>query len=617
MWTANKRLFSTLKINPGPGGSWGGLARIVIISLSGYLGYAAYDNYGKKNLFEELEEKLRTEREYIKNTELNNNNKLRVNNPDNISIQIEKKPEISESKSDSFEQTQIEEVKSPEINEKTVTESIRLEIQSGLDSSVEKTVEINPSPPDLTAETIKDPEVSSKLTTVNVEELKSSISEPETPSPDVNAPVSPSTPDPNDSSSEGTPTSSASSKSDPQPDYSALDISQLKLEIQEEYKKRENELFEKLESSFALFLHEYSPRLAQSSSPGKVLSEQLDFSKYSIEDLQKKYENIITAYEERLENLGVKNYDAFIERLRDQKRKWKLRLEQAQADYQAELQQKIKDRDEQWAKFLENEQNDAELHYEQQSKLDEEYVKQKTVLQMTKEFEQELKSITLSLEQATESRLKQLEDIILKIKEMETIQSDHFNIITKLKSIHNVHVSIENLQRTLNYDTGNLTRDLNVVIEEAKNDEVIQNALGKIEYLYNDMVEKGIPKLKQIQKHFEIASNRARRAALIKEKTLGNVLASMIAIKFIPKNIKTVDDADTFSILRSAEIALEKGNLRQALQEITQLKGYPSEEMTEVVKDISIRLAMTDLLEILSGYTVSVVQNLLTNRVIN
>ena len=385
-------------------------------------------------------------------------------------------------------------------------------------------------------------------------------------------------------------------------------IENLRSDLLIEQSKREGVLLAKLEASFTKMINEYSPRFASSKdTPARVLSQQIDFSKSTVEELQKKYEALIYAYEDRLESLGVKNYDAFIERLRMQKRKWKERMELAHDEYLQELNHKIEERDAHWNNFLLLEQEDSEQHYEQQAKIDKKYITQETELKMTIDFEGKLREITDSLEQATSNRLKQLEEITKKIKEMEVI-------IVKLKSIHNMHVSIEGLQRTLNLDKGNLTQDLKVVVSESRNDEVIKSAIFKLDPFYPEMVEKGIPKIKQIRNRFDEASQRARRAALLTSKSFFNVLASMLAVKLIPKNIKTVDDADTYSVLKMTEDALDREDLREALRLIDRLQGFPREEMQGVAKDISIRLAITDLIEVLTGYTVSAVQKALTNR---
>ena len=236
---------------------------------------------------------------------------------------------------------------------------------------------------------------------------------------------------------------------------------------------------------------------------------------------------------------------------------------------------------------------------------------------MTNSFEIDLKNITLSLEGNTEERLKQLNLIYNKMKEIEEVHKKHYYMILKLKDVHKMHISIENLQKTLTMDQGNLSKDLEYLLTQANADVVISSALKRIDPLYEDMVLKGIPKLKQIQDHFAKASLRARRAALIKKKNFFNAFTSLIAIQFIQKNVKIVDDNDTFSILRAAEEALEKGDLRKSLQEINRLSGFPSEEMVEITKDIKLRLAIIDLIEILTGYTVSEVQKLLNNQTLN
>ena len=385
-------------------------------------------------------------------------------------------------------------------------------------------------------------------------------------------------------------------------------IEGLRADLLIEQSKRETDLLQKIEASFAHMIQEYSPTFTSNKdTPARVLSRQIDFSKSTVEELQKKYEALIFAYEDRLESLGVKNYDAFIERLKMQKRKWKERMELSHDEYLQELRQKIEERDAHWNNFLILEQEDSEQHYEQQARIDKQYTMQETELKMTIDFEGKLQEITESLEQATNNRLKQLEEITGRIKQMEVI-------IVNLKNIHNVHASIGGLQRTLSVDKGSLTHDLQVVAEAAKYDAVIMGAVLRLEEFYPEMVEKGIPKIRQIQNRFDEASQKARRAALLTSKSFFNVLASRLAVKLIPRNIRTVDDADTYSVLKMTEEALEREDLREALRLIGRLQGYPREEMEGVARDISLRLAITELVDALTRYTVSSVQNALTGR---
>jgi hypothetical protein len=123
--------------------------------------------------------------------------------------------------------------------------------------------------------------------------------------------------------------------------------------------------------------------------------------------------------------------------------------------------------------------------------------------------------------------------------------------------------------------------------------------------------------MRQIQKTFIEASHKARRAALVKSDSFLSLVASRIAINFVPRNVKTVDENDTFSILMKAEQALDSGNLRGALKEMDKLQGLPKEEMVDVTKDIDLRLSINEFIEILSGHSSQVVRQLLSSKVLN
>lgn len=391
-------------------------------------------------------------------------------------------------------------------------------------------------------------------------------------------------------------------------------ISQIRSDLHQEQEKREKDLYNGIEDLFKTLISEYLPRSESSGSPARVISSNLDFSKMTSEQIHRKFEELINAYQDRLETLGVRNYDSFIERLKQQKDKWKQRMLELQDEYERQIESEIKSRDEKWKKVLYEEAQDSESHYETQAKIDADYVKQETELELSKKFKEELDLLTETLEKATKDRLAQLEDIMKKIKEMESIQAEHYEIIIKLTQIHKLHVAIENIQKALISDSGNLTPDLKLIIKEAKSSESIHQILEKLEPVYGKVILNGIPKVKQIQDKFEAGSLNARRAALIHSGNLLNVLMSKVAIHFIPSNIRTVDDFDTLSVLKSAEDALGKGDLARARSALKELSGLPAEEMKDVLQDIELRLTFTDLVEKLSENSIQTVQRIVNAK---
>ena len=406
--------------------------------------------------------------------------------------------------------------------------------------------------------------------------------------------------------------------SSPAPIHSSSDldsiISQIRSDLHQEQEKREKDLYNGIEDLFKTLISEYLPKGESSGSPARVISSNLDFSKMTSDQIHRKFEELINAYQDRLETLGVRNYDSFIERLKQQKDKWKQKMLELQEEYERQIESEIRSRDEKWKKVLYEEAQDSESHYETQAKIDADYVKQETELELSKKFKEELDLLTETLEKATKDRLAQLEDIMKKIKEMESIQAEHYEIIIKLTQIHKLHVAIENIQKALISDSGNLTPDLKLIIKEAKSSEPIHQILEQLEPVYGKVILNGIPKLKQIQDKFEAGSLSARRAALIHSGNLLNVLMSKVAIHFIPSNIRTVDDFDTLSILKSAEEALGKGDLARASSVLKGLSGLPAEEMKDVLQDIELRLTFTELVEKLSENSIKTVQKIVNAK---
>lgn len=268
-------------------------------------------------------------------------------------------------------------------------------------------------------------------------------------------------------------------------------------------------------------------------------------------------------------------------------------------------------RDTEWKEVIEKELDEAERFFQTQAKIDEDYVAQKTTLDLTEKQESEIKLITDELRSATEERLIQLNDIMNKIKEMEEIQNQHYKIILKLNKIHNLHITIENLQRTLNCDEGSLTKDLANLKELAKEDDLVAAALTSIDEVYAYMVENGIPTMTSLQRSVKESANRARKAALLRSKTFWSYLTANFAFNFVPSNVKTIDDNDSFSLLREAELSLERGDLKSLSKNLESLKGFPREEVEDVLKEISVRQGLLNLLEVLSTESISLVKQLI------
>ncbi|OMJ79559.1 hypothetical protein SteCoe_20416 [Stentor coeruleus] len=394
-------------------------------------------------------------------------------------------------------------------------------------------------------------------------------------------------------------------------------IAKLKADMEAEQKLREEALYEKVEKSFLSLLNDFSAKAEHADLPAGSLSAHIEFSKFIVEELQKKYETFIMAYEDRLENLGVKHYDSFIERIKVEKAKWKSRMEELQTQYEKDVEAKIHERDDNWKKILENEYVEGQRHFEAQSKINEEFAQQEAELRLTHSFKQELDEINRNLKESSEIPKRQVKEIIEKIREMEQIQDDHNKILTRLIEIHKLHLAIENLQRALQSDQGNLTKDFETVIAESKNNEIVSSYFEKVKIHYPQIIEFGIPKMNQIRNSFIEASHNARRAALVKNNSPLSIIASRIAINFVSRNVRTVDENDTFSILMKAEQALDAGDLRGALKEIDRLRGLPKEQMLDIAKNIDLRLSINEFIEILSGHSSQVVRQLLSSKALS
>lgn len=392
-------------------------------------------------------------------------------------------------------------------------------------------------------------------------------------------------------------------------------LTKAKSELKLEQEAREQELVKRLEDSIAAHMEAILPKLSalkapEHSSTAKTLVGQMDFTRNTVEDAKKKLEEIITAYEHRIETLGLTHFEVISDRLKLQKEKWRRKLEEVQQSFAEELQKTASERDEQWRQALSQELSSAETHFSQQAELDRSHVRQQAELELALKQKKEVEDITEGLRKATEERMVLLNEILDRLKEMETIQADHARIIEKLKQVHKLHSTVESLQRTLTQDQGTLTADLNTLESLAVQDEVVAAGLASLAEVYPGMVERGVPTIGQLLSQFKQAAERARLAALIKAKTFWGYVNARLTYFILPTSIGTVDEGDTFSLLRAAEARLERGDLRQAAALLRQLQGYPREELEGWLSDAGIRLALAGVLEALAEDAVALVNDL-------
>lgn len=398
-------------------------------------------------------------------------------------------------------------------------------------------------------------------------------------------------------------------------------LSKTKSELQAEQTARELELIKRLEDTINAQMQAALPKLAatlsgvERSSTAKTLVSHMDFSKNTIDDVKHKMEEVITAYEHRIESLGLTHFDLVSEKLKMQKEKWRKKLEDVQVSFAEELKKMADERDDQWRHILTGELSTAESHFSLQSELDRTHTRQETELDLTLLHKKEVEEITDGLKKATEERMTLLNEILDRLKEMENIQEEHARIIEKLKQVHQLHVTVENLQRTMTQDQGTLTEDLNRLKDLADRDEVVAAAMVSLADVYPQMVERGIPTLGQLLSHFKHASGKARLAALIREKTFWGYVNARLTYMLLPSSIGAVDDGDTFSLLRAAESSMERGDIRHAAAVLKQLQGYPREEFQSWLSDAGVRLAVAGALEALAEDAVALVNDLTKKQV--
>jgi len=397
-------------------------------------------------------------------------------------------------------------------------------------------------------------------------------------------------------------------------------LSKAKSELKQEQEVREQELIKRLEDSIAAQMEALLPRLNSSlrapghSSTAKTLVGQMDFAKNTVDDVKNKMEEIITAYEHRIETLGLTHFELISDRLKLQKEKWRRKLEEVQLSFADELQKTAGERDEQWRQALSQELTSAESHFSEQSELDRSHVRQQTELELALKQKKEVEEITEGLRRATEERMVLLNEILDRLKEMEIVQEDHARIIEKLKQVHTLHSTVESLQRTLTQDQGTLTADLSTLESLASKDEVVAAALASLADVYPGMVERGVPTIGQLLSQFKRASEKARLAALIKAKTFWGYVNARLTYFILPSSIGAVDDGDTFSLLRAAEARLERGDLRHASILLRKLQGYPKEELDGWLEDAEIRLTLAGVLEALAEDAVALVNDITTKQ---
>lgn len=631
MWTASKRLFSSLKNSPMPmkgGGGKGKLIGLALLLFGAPVGYTYYTDPEKLGLSPQVKEVPKVPIKIQPPKSLAEIPKIQVK----PQVKVEEKPEppkakVQETKPKAEEpkakvedlKAKIEELKAKAEELKPIVEVPKPIVQEPKPIPAKPVELVKVDESEKFKEMLKTIEETNKRQkAVDAEEAKKKVVVEEKK---IESPVVIKTEEIKVEAKEERPITIEKTEKKEISLMSAQEIevfiSKLKADMEAEQKSREAALYEKVEKTFLGLLNEFSAKVESKDLPAGSLSAHIEFSKFIVEELQKKYETFIMAYEDRLENLGVKHYDSFIERIKVEKAKWKARMEELQTQYEKDVEVKIQERDENWRKILENEYVEGQRHFEAQTKINEEFAQQEAELRLTHSFKQELDEINKNLKESSEIPKRQVKEIIGKIIDMEKIQNDHNIILTRLIEIHKLHLAIENLQRALQSDQGNLTKDFDAVKTESRNNEIVRTYLEKVKIHYPQIIESGIPKMRQIQKTFIEASHKARRAALVKSDSFWSLVASRIAINFVPRNVKTVDENDTFSILMKAEQALDSGNLKGALKEMDKLQGLPKEEMVDVAKDIDLRLSINEFIEILSGHSSQVVRQLLSSKVLN
>lgn len=104
-------------------------------------------------------------------------------------------------------------------------------------------------------------------------------------------------------------------------------IETMKEELKRDQDAKEAALIQKMEESFNQMLEQLTPKIndhfskLSSQTTSSVLASQYDFTKSSAEDIKNNFEQLIEAYESRIESLGIRNYDLFLDKIKEQKGK--------------------------------------------------------------------------------------------------------------------------------------------------------------------------------------------------------------------------------------------------------------------------------------------------------
>jgi hypothetical protein len=465
--------------------------------------------------------------------------------------------------------------------------------------------ETSPSEPQIP---ISEPETSPSEPQIPISEPESSPSEPKTSLSESEIPQIPRV----ELESPTEPVPSPPSK--PTDLQSALEG--IKKELKEQQDLQEQKLISTMEDTVSHLIDQVIPKVSShlSSIPipstAAALSQSMDFAKSSTEEIKKQFTDLISAYEARFESVGTKHFDEFLKRLKKQKKRFKHKLDKVRKEHLNQLEKTLIERDNEWREVLESEFKRAESHFGKQSEFDGMFITQEVTLDLSRQHQAEIQRITELLSEATERRFEEMENMLLRIKKVEDIQDRQYNTILSLFSVHKLHVTIENLQRTLNFDDGNLKQQLEALSQIAQQDVIVASALAIVEDHLSSLLQRGVASLGQIQNSYSSVLTRARKAALLKDDNLTSWMLANFASLIVPASARNVDESDPFTYLHFAGENLERGDLKGALGYLEKLEGFPREEVQGLIDDISARLALSHMLEVLSTHSISLVNEL-------
>ncbi|CAG9315055.1 unnamed protein product [Blepharisma stoltei] len=327
----------------------------------------------------------------------------------------------------------------------------------------------------------------------------------------------------------------------------------------------------------------------------------------SIEEyLQKLKQDLEKDHEEK----ELRNFNIFFEKSKEIKRSYKEKLKEVIKKHEEEMKMALEQRDHSWEERIEKEVTDAETHFWKQAKINESYIIQQATLELIEKHEQEIREINKKFEKITEERLKQLDEILGKINDMESSQKRHYNIISKLNQVHELHIHIENLQRKVNSGQETLNYDLAALKDLAKEDEKINSVLASIEDDYKEIIEHGIPTMSQLLKVFKEFANNNKKNTPLKSDNWWSYLSTSFTYLFTRSNKEETDRKGNLLLLQEAESALEKGDLKAFTHNLESLKGLKQEEFSKILKDAFLRQRFLNFLEILSSESISLVKSL-------